>query len=91
MVTVERFWQGDRNARIRLDKEPWGVSKVFKKVMTHLSWLVIAVATGGAFVFYFADAPTLAGQLISGTAPPTAYLFIAILAGSTYSAGRHRA
>jgi cytochrome c oxidase accessory protein FixG len=87
MVVVERFWQGDRNARIRLDKEPWGVSKIFKKTMTHLSWLVIAVATGGAFVFYFADAPTLAGQLLNGTAPPTAYLFIAVLAGSTYLLG----
>lgn len=87
MVVVERFWQGDRNARIRLDKEPWGVSKIFKKTMTHLSWLVIAVATGGAFVFYFADAPTLSGQLVTGTAPPTAYLFIAILAGSTYLLG----
>ena len=87
MVTVERFWQGDRNARIRLDKEPWGLSKIFKKTMTHLSWLVIAVATGGAFVFYFADAPTLAVQLLNGTAPPTAYLFIAILAGSTYLLG----
>ena len=32
MVAVERFWQGDRNARIRLDKEPWGRRKIFKKV-----------------------------------------------------------
>lgn len=87
MVTVERFWQGDRNARIRLDKEPWGASKIFKKTMTHLSWIAIAVATGGAFVFYFADAPTLAMQLVNGTAPPTAYLFIAILAGLTYLLG----
>ena len=87
MVTVERFWQGDRNARIRLDKEPWGLSKIFKKTMTHLSWIVIAIATGGAFVFYFADAPTLARQLASGTAPMEAYMFIAILAGSTYLLG----
>ena len=87
MVTVERFWQGDRNARIRLDKEPWGVSKIFKKTMTHISWVVIAVLTGGAFVFYFADAPTLFFQLLNGTAPFQAYLFIAILAGSTYLLG----
>ena len=87
MVLVERYWQGDRNARIRLDKEPWGLSKVFKKTMTHLSWLGIAVATGGAFVFYFADAPTLARQLASGTAPMEAYLFIAILTGTTYVLG----
>ena len=60
MVVVERFWQGDRNARIALDKRPWGPAKLFKKGMTHLSWLAIGVLTGGAFVFYFRDAPTLA-------------------------------
>ncbi|HMN38550.1 MAG TPA: cytochrome c oxidase accessory protein CcoG [Hyphomicrobium sp.] len=87
MVLVERFWQGDRNARIRLDKEPWGPSKIFKKGMTHLSWVAIAVATGGAFVFYFADAPTLARQLFNGTAPMEAYVFIAILASTTYLLG----
>jgi cytochrome c oxidase accessory protein FixG len=87
MVMVERLWEGDRNARIRLDKEPWGPSKIFKKTMTHLSWIVIAVLTGGAFVFYFADAPTLFRQLLTGTAPTEAYLFIAILTGTTYLLG----
>ena len=43
MVLVERFWQGDRNARIRLDKARWGPVKLFKKGMTHLSWLAIGV------------------------------------------------
>ena len=31
MITIERFWQGDRNARIRLDKEPWSVNKIVRK------------------------------------------------------------
>ena len=87
MVTVERFWQGDRNARIRLDKEPWGLSKIFKKLMTHLSWLAIGVLTGGALVFYFRDAPTLAVELVTGTAPAVAYLFLGIFALSTYVLG----
>ncbi|MEQ1576958.1 MAG: cytochrome c oxidase accessory protein CcoG [Hyphomicrobium sp.] len=87
MVTVERLWQGDRNARIRLDKAPWTAGKVFKKSMTHISWLLIAMATGGAFVFYFADAPTLFGQIFSGTAPLPAYVFIGILTFSTYLLG----
>ncbi len=87
MVTVERFWQGDRNARIRLDKEPWGVMKVVLKVMTHLSWMAIGVATGGAMVFYFEDAPTLLRQLLTGTAPFIAYLFLGLFAASTYVLG----
>jgi len=87
MVTVERFWQGDRNARIRLDKEPWGATKIFKKGMTHLSWLFIGLVTGGALVFYFRDAPTLAVELVTGTAPAIAYLFLGIFAFTTYLLG----
>ena len=87
MIAVERFWQGDRNARIRLDKEPWGAAKIFKKTMTHLSWLLIALATGGALVFYFRDAPTLAAELVTGTAPAIAYLFLGIFTATTYLLG----
>jgi cytochrome c oxidase accessory protein FixG len=87
MITVERFWQGDRNARIRLDKERWGPVKIFKKAMTHLSWLAIGLATGGALVFYFRDAPTLAHELTTGTAPAVAYLFLGIFTATTYLLG----
>ena len=87
MVLVERFWQGDRNARMRLDKGRWGPVKVFKKGMTHLSWLAIGVATGGAFIFYFRDAPTLAAELLAGTAPTIAYLFLGIFTLTTYVLG----
>jgi cytochrome c oxidase accessory protein FixG len=87
MIVVERFWQGDRNARMRLDKERWGPVKLFKKGMTHLTWLAIGLATGGAFVFYFRDAPTLAAELLSGTAPAIAYLFLGIFTLTTYVLG----
>ena len=87
MITVERFWQGDRNARIRLDKEAWGLTKIFKKAMTHLSWLLIGLTTGGALVFYFRDAPTLTYELLMGTAPPAAYLFLALFTVTTYLLG----
>ena len=87
MITIERFWQGDRNQRIRLDKEPWGPVKIFKKTMTHLSWLAVGLLTGGAMVFYFRDAPTLAQELVNGTAPMIAYLFLGIFALSTYVLG----
>jgi len=87
MVAIERFWQGDRNARLRLDKAPWSVEKVLKKTATHLSWLVIAMATGGAFVFYFADAPTLLRELLMGTAPAAAYAFAGIFTFTTYLLG----
>ncbi|HYB06235.1 MAG TPA: 4Fe-4S binding protein, partial [Methyloceanibacter sp.] len=69
MIAVERFWQGDRNERLRLDKAPWSAETLSRKGATHLTWLLIAVVTGGAWVFYFADAPTLARQLVTFEAP----------------------
>ena len=87
MVLVERFWQGDRNARIRLDRARWGTSKIIRKAMTHVTWLAIAALTGGAMVFYFRDAPTLARELLNGSAPAIAYLFLGVFTATTYVLG----
>ena len=87
MILVERFWQGDRNARMQLDRRPWGAAKIFKKTMTHACWLLIGMLTGGAFVFYFRDAPTLAQELLTGAAPTIAYLFLGIFTMTTYVLG----
>ena len=87
MIAVERFWQGDRNAHMRLDNGPWTFEKIWKKAATHASWLVIGLLTGGALVFYFRDAPTLAMELVTGTAPAVAYAFLGIFTGTTYLLG----
>ncbi len=87
MIAVERFWQGDRNARMRLDKSHWTFDKIWRKGATHLTWLLIAVATGGAWVFYFGDAPTLARQLFTLDAPLVAYAFVGIFTLTTYVLG----
>jgi len=87
MIVVERFWQGDRNARIRLDNSRWTFEKIWKKTATHISWMLVAVATGGALVFYFRDAPTLAAELMDGEAPIVAYVFLGLFTGTTYLLG----
>ncbi len=87
MIAVERLWQGDRNARMRLDKAPWTFSKIWRKAGTHASWLAISITTGGAFVFYFRDAPTLMAEFIAFDAPSIAYIFVGIFAATTYLLG----
>jgi len=84
-IYVERWIEGDRNERMRLAKAPMSLSKAAKKVTKHFLWLAIAVATGGAWVFYFADAPTLARELFTGHASAGAYLFVGVLTFTTYS------
>jgi cytochrome c oxidase accessory protein FixG len=86
-IAVERWIEGDRNQRLRLDKAPWSAGKATRKVLKHALWMAIAVATGGAWVFYFADAPTLTSQLLRFDAPGVAYLWIGILTFTTYTLG----
>ena len=86
-IYVENLIEGDRSARIRLAAAPWSVQKVTKRVSKHAIWLLIAVATGGAWVFYFTDAPTLMHQLVTLSAPAVIYGAIGALAFTTYSLG----
>src|SRR5262249_23546414 len=86
-IYVENLIEGDRAARIRLAAAPWSAAKVAKRCAKHAAWILIGVATGGAWVFYFADAPTLARDLAMGAAPLVAYSSIAVLTFTTYSLG----
>ncbi|KQT54944.1 cytochrome c oxidase accessory protein CcoG [Aureimonas sp. Leaf454] len=83
-VAVENWIEGDRNARRKLDAAPWTFSKLRKRLSVWTAWLFIAAATGGAWVFYFEDAPTLAFDMASGTAAPVAYTTVALLTATTF-------
>jgi len=87
MVMIERLIEGDRAKRLRLDKEPMSASKFGKRVAKHSAWLLVALLTGGAWVFYFGDAPTLFVELFTGEAPYVAYVTVGILTGTTYLLG----
>lgn len=84
---IERMIDGDRNAQLRLRKAPLSVSKVVKRVSKHSAWLTVGALTGGAWIFYFADAPTLLRAFVTGTAAPVAYTTVAILTATTYVFG----
>lgn len=86
-LVVERAIEGDRNARIKLDAAPWSLGKLWKSSAKHLIWLLIAVATGGAWIFYFADAPTLLKDFFTLQAQPVAYITVSILTATTYVFG----
>ncbi|WP_109563009.1 cytochrome c oxidase accessory protein CcoG [Jannaschia seohaensis] len=84
---VERWIEGDRNARIRLHDATWDARKWRLRLTKWAAWLAIAVATGGAWVFYFADAPTLLVDLITLNAPFVAYATIGVLTATTFVLG----
>src|SRR6185295_4739526 len=59
-LVVERFFEGDRNDRMKLDKAAWSFNKAWRKIGKHAVWLLVSFATGGAFILYWHDAPSLA-------------------------------
>ncbi|MDX5983817.1 cytochrome c oxidase accessory protein CcoG [Sphingomonas echinoides] len=86
-VHVERAIDGDRNAQIKLQRAPWGPSKIARRIAKHSIWLVIGALTGGAWIFYFADAPTLGRAFVQGSAPFVAYATVGVLTATTYIFG----
>jgi cytochrome c oxidase accessory protein FixG len=86
-LAVERLIEGDRNAQIKLDKANWSLQKFVKKLAKHTIWIIVALATGGAWIFYFADAPTLLWNFATGAAPFIAYATVGVLTATTYVFG----
>ena len=86
-ILVERWVEGDRNARIRLLRQKWNAEKIRKRLTKWVLWLLIGMATGGAWVFYFTDAPTLLSNLAQGTAHPAAYITIVVMTLTTFAFG----
>jgi cytochrome c oxidase accessory protein FixG len=86
-ILVERWIEGDRNARIRLHRQPWNWEKLIKNGIKWWVWLLIGLATGGAWVFYFTDAPTLLRDLVTFQAHPVAYITMLILTFTTFFFG----
>ena len=84
-LVVERFAEGDRRDRIKKEAQPMNVQRFAEKLLKHTLWLLIAWWTGGAWVLYFADAPTLVYELVTFQGPMIAYVWIGILTFTTYT------
>ena len=83
-IWVERIVQGDRNARMKLDKSTLSWEKIWKKGLTHAIWIVIGVLTGGGWVLYFNDAPTLLHDIAHFQISFNQAIWIIALTFSTY-------
>jgi cytochrome c oxidase accessory protein FixG len=88
-MAVARLVEGDRREQIRLDAAPWTLDKVVRRTLKHSIWLLIAWWTGGAWVLYFADAPTLVKELVTFQASTVAYACIGVLTFTTYMLAGH--
>ncbi len=73
-VVVERWLEGDRSARMRLDRARWNLDKVWRKGLKYGIWAGMAVWLGITFVGYFTPIRgILTGPLEAGVLGPVLF------------------
>jgi cytochrome c oxidase accessory protein FixG len=81
---VERRIEGERNQRIRLDRDPWSARKLGLKAAKHGVWLAIALWTGFTFVGYFTPIRELWIDALALAAGPWETFWILFYGFATY-------
>jgi cytochrome c oxidase accessory protein FixG len=79
---MEWLAEGDRNARMRLDRAPWSARKIARKATKHGAWLAFSGVVGVTFVGYFLPIRELVPRIaaLDVTGGETVFLAIASLA-----------
>lgn len=80
----EKVTEGDRNARMKLDKAPMSANKLLRKTIKHILWISIGFITGLTFVGYFTPIRELPYELMTGTAHGWSYFWVGFFTLLTY-------
>ena len=62
-IWMERWTEGNRQQRMRLDKAPWSANKFWRKAAKQFLWITFAAWTGFTFVGYFTPIAELGGRV----------------------------
>jgi cytochrome c oxidase accessory protein FixG len=81
---VERMIEGDRNARLRLDKESLTSRKLLLKSAKHAVWVAIALWTGFTFVGYVTPIRELWGEVMALDTGPWESFWMLFYGFATY-------
>ncbi len=81
---VERKIEGDRIARMRLDKSAWGFNKLARKGAKQVVWIAIGLWTGFTFVGYFTPIRQLANEVLSFGLGPWELFWVLFYGFATY-------
>jgi len=64
-IWIERWIEGDRQKRMKLDKAPWTAEKILRKSAKQFLWIVFAAWTGFTFVGFFTPIQELGRSVLS--------------------------
>jgi cytochrome c oxidase accessory protein FixG len=81
---VERKIEGDRIARMRLDKMPWSLNKLARKGGKQAVWIAIGLWTGFTFVGYFTPIRELFGGVLNFALGPWELFWVLFYGFATY-------
>ncbi len=81
---MERATEGDRAARLKLDRGPWTARKFARKGTKQLLWVTFALWTGFTFVGFFTPIRTLAGEVTQLATGPWETFWILFYGLATY-------
>ncbi len=81
---IERNIEGDRNARMKLDKEGFSFRKLFLKTEKHALWMALALWTGFTFVGYVTPIRELWSEVMSLATGPWETFWILFYGFATY-------
>ena len=68
MLWIDHFVEGDRNKRLKLDKEPWNFRKIRIKTLKYLLIFIVAAWTGITFAGWFTPIREFVPAIFNGTA-----------------------
>jgi cytochrome c oxidase accessory protein FixG len=83
-IWIERQFEGDRSARMRLDAAPWSLNKAWRKTGKQLAWIVFSLWTGFSFVGYFTPIRELSASVLSLGFGPWEIFWILFYSFATY-------
>jgi cytochrome c oxidase accessory protein FixG len=81
---IERQFEGSRSARMRLDRQPFSFSKVWRKGGKHTAWALLALWTGFTFVGYFTPIHVLRDGVLSLGLGPWEWFWVLFYGFATY-------
>jgi cytochrome c oxidase accessory protein FixG len=81
---IEKWVEGDRPARLKLDKQPLDAHKLRLRITKHALWLILSVWTGFTLVGYFTPMSELRKELAAFSFGPWETFWIFFYAGFTY-------
>ncbi len=82
---VERWFEGSREKRLRLNQGPWNLNKILRKTGKHIAFILLATASAHVFLSYFIPIRELIPAVLSGPGGhSSAFIWATVWTGILY-------